>query len=65
VSADHNGYRQEGFHVGQSFIADGVRWSSSRAYLRPDAGRPNLHVMKGATVRRVLFEDGAVPSGLR
>ena len=59
VSADHNGYRQEGLHIAQSFIADGVRWSSSRAYLRPAADRANLHVMKGATVRRVLFENGA------
>src|SRR3954452_621951 len=24
ISADHNGYRQEGFHIAQSFIADGV-----------------------------------------
>ena len=59
VSADHNGYRQEGLHIAQSFIADGVRLSSSRAYLRPAADRANLNVIKGATVRRVLFENGA------
>src|SRR3954471_19241611 len=59
ISADHNGYRQEGLHIAQSFISDGVRWSSSRAYLRPAADRPNLHVLKRTTVRRVLFERGA------
>ena len=59
VSADHNGYRQEGFHIAQSFISGGVRWSSSRAYLRPAADRANLHVLKRSTVRRVLFENGA------
>jgi choline dehydrogenase len=59
LTADHNGYRQEGMHIAQSFIHAGVRWSATRAYLRPAAHRPNLHVMKRTTVRRVLFENGA------
>jgi choline dehydrogenase len=59
VTADHNGYRQEGMHIAQSFIHAGVRWSATRAYLRPAAHRPNLHIMKRTTVRRVLFENGA------
>lgn len=58
VTADHNGYRQEGMHIAQSFIADGVRWSSPRAYLRPAAARNNLHVLKRTTVARVVFENG-------
>jgi choline dehydrogenase len=58
VTADHNGYRQEGLHIAQSFIANGVRWSSSRAYLRPAEERANLHVLKRTTVRRVLFQNG-------
>jgi len=58
VTADHNGYRQEGMHIAQSFIHHGVRWSASRAYLRPALRRPNLHVLKRASVRRVLFENG-------
>ncbi len=41
VTPDHNGYRQEGLHVAQSFIHAGVRWSASRASL----------------VRRVVIED--------
>lgn len=59
ITADHNGYRQEGMHIAQSFIHAGVRWSATRAYLRPAEHRPNLHVMKRTTVRRVLFENGA------
>ncbi|MBB5785263.1 GMC family oxidoreductase [Nonomuraea jabiensis] len=34
----------------------GRRWSSADAYLRPAKGRPNLHVITGATVDRVVFE---------
>lgn len=56
LTSDHNGYRQEGMHVAQSFIADGVRWSSPRAYLRPALSRGNLHVQKRSTVTRILFE---------
>lgn len=58
ITADHNGFRQEGMHIAQSFIADGVRWSSPRAYLRPAADRPNLDVVKHATVRRVVVHGG-------
>lgn len=56
VTADHNGYRQEGMHIAQSFIADGVRWSSPRAYLRPADARGNLHVRKRTMVTRVVFD---------
>ena len=59
VTPDHNGFRQEGMHVAQSFIHDGLRWSSSRAYLRPAAKRPNLRVMARTLVTRVLFDNGA------
>jgi choline dehydrogenase len=58
VTPDHNGFRQEGMHIAQSFIADGVRWSSPRAYLRPAAHRGNLEVLKRAVVRRVVVDGG-------
>jgi choline dehydrogenase len=58
VTPDHNGFRQEGLHVAQAFVHGGVRWSASRAYLRPAAGRPNLHVIRRALVTRVVIEDG-------
>lgn len=59
VTADHNGYRQEGMHVAQATIHDGVRWSTARAYLRPAIGRPNLAVLTDALVQRVVVRDGA------
>lgn len=57
VTPDHNGYRQEGLHVAQSFIHKGVRWSASRAYLRPAMKRPNLTVLPKTLVTRVLIEN--------
>lgn len=58
VTADHNGFRQEGMHIAQSLIADVVRWSESNAYLRPVMSRPNLQVRTHLVVRRVLVEAG-------
>ncbi|HSC94932.1 MAG TPA: GMC family oxidoreductase N-terminal domain-containing protein [Burkholderiales bacterium] len=34
----------------------GVRWSASKAFLRPAAARPNLKVVTGALVKRVRLE---------
>lgn len=58
VAADHNAYRQEGLHIAQSFIDQGVRWSSSKAYLRPAAKRPNLTVLTRRLVTSILVRDG-------
>ncbi len=58
VTPDHNGRKQEGLHVAQSSIAGGVRQSTSRAFLRPALGRPNLHLLTHATVQRVVVTDG-------
>jgi choline dehydrogenase len=56
-TADYNGAEQEGMHVIQESTADGLRYSSSRAYVhsRP---RHNLFVQTGATVARVVVEGG-------
>jgi choline dehydrogenase len=59
TTPDHNGRRQEGLHIAQSFIQDGVRMSATRAYLRPALGRPNLKVLPKTLVTRVLVENGA------
>ncbi|MBC3193403.1 choline dehydrogenase [Pseudonocardia sp. C8] len=64
VTPDHNGYRQEGMHIAQVFIHQGVRWSASRAYLRPAAWRPNLTVLARATVERIEIHDGRA-TGIR
>ncbi len=36
----------------------GVRWNTSKAFLRPVVGRDNLQVWTGAQTSRVLLEDG-------
>ena len=58
LTGDHNGYRQEGIHVAQAFIHDGLRWSSARGYLRPATKRENLEIWTGAFVRRILIDKG-------
>lgn len=66
IAADHNGERQEGLHVAQAYIHEGRRWSAANAYLRPATGRPNLTVVTGATVERVVLDRGrAVGVALR
>lgn len=55
-NGDFNGAQQDGvgyYHVMQK---NGERCSNARAYLRPAEGRPNLTVLTGVNVTRVLFE---------
>lgn len=56
LNADFNGPTQEGAGLYQLTTKDGRRVSSSRAFLRPAMKRPNLAVLTGAHVARVLFE---------
>ena len=42
----------------------GRRWSAATAFLKPILKRPNLHLVTGAHVERVLF-DGRRAAGLR
>lgn len=59
VSADFNGFDQEGFGRYQLTISDGQRWSAARGYLTPIGGkRPNLTIVTGARTHRVIVEDG-------
>jgi choline dehydrogenase-like flavoprotein len=58
ATEDYNAQRQEGFGRGQFTIRDGRRSSSSRAYLRPARGRPNLTVETGAHALKVTIEKG-------
>jgi 4-pyridoxate dehydrogenase len=55
-TADYNGRSQEGFGRGQFTIRDGRRSSSSRAFLRPARHRPNLSVLTGVQVTRVMMQ---------
>jgi choline dehydrogenase len=59
ITPDHNGYKQEGMHVAQSFIHDGVRWSAARGYLRPAMRRTNLRLLPNALARRIVIDNGA------
>jgi choline dehydrogenase-like flavoprotein len=37
---------------------NGERCSAARAYIHPNLSRSNLHVVTGASGRRIVFEDG-------
>src|SRR3954465_10670779 len=56
LTNDVNGYKQEGFAKFDRNIHDGRRLSAARAYLHPVMSRPNLDVLCGRMVDRVLFE---------
>lgn len=53
---DYNGATQSGFNYLQVSMKNGTRWSSSRAFLHPITGRPNLHVKKQSLVTKILIE---------
>lgn len=54
---DVNGEEQEGIGPVQATQKNGWRHSSARAYLHPVRNRPNLKIITGAEVTRILIED--------
>ncbi|KRF19095.1 choline dehydrogenase [Nocardioides sp. Soil797] len=54
---DYNGAEQSGMHIIQESTRDGVRYSTSRAYISSNTS-PELSVQTGATVARVVVEAG-------
>lgn len=54
-SADPNGERQEGFGRVDRTTEDNRRCSTARAYLSPARQRPNLTIVTGALVHRILL----------
>ena len=59
-TADFNSGDNEGggyFDVNQR---SGIRWNTSKAFLRPAANRPNLRVLTGAQAERLIIEGGEV-----
>jgi len=56
-AGDYNSGSQEGVHVTQATIRDGVRCSTSLAYLKPAIRRPNLTVLTECLVERVNLEN--------
>ena len=57
VSADVNGFQQDGFGRMDMTVKGGVRWSTANAYLKPVASRSNLKIETHALSRRVLLES--------
>lgn len=53
---DFNGELQDGFGIYDLNQRDGVRWSSSRAFLHPVLQRPNLSVYDEALVERIRLQ---------
>ncbi len=53
---DYNAGSQFGAGYYQRWIYKGRRFSAAKAFLGPARGRPNLYVLTGAHVTRVLFE---------
>ncbi|MFI8976642.1 GMC family oxidoreductase [Nocardia asteroides] len=60
---DYNGESQEGVAVFQQSAANGLRYSTARGYLHDDP-LPNLTVLTGATVTKVVIE-GSRATGVR
>jgi choline dehydrogenase len=63
LTADVNGYRQEGFAAFDQSLQRGRRLSAAGAYLHPVMDRPNLTVLTRALVTRVLM-DGTRATGV-
>lgn len=55
---DFNGGRQDGFGLWEVNQRDGIRLSSSRAFLHPVMHRPNLTVLTDTLVERIVIEGG-------
>ena len=55
---DFNGATQEGVGLYQVTHKGGERCSAAKAFLTPNLSRPNLHVLTGVHVTRVLLEHG-------
>jgi choline dehydrogenase len=62
LTADVNGFKQEGFAAFDRNVHNGRRYSATKAYLRPAKSRPNLTVKTRAHVTRVVMDSsGGTP----
>lgn len=64
TTSDYNGHQQEGFGPMHMTVKNGVRSSTSNAYLRRARGRANLRVETKVVAQRVLL-DGQRAVGLQ
>lgn len=58
LNSDFNGASIEGAGIYDINTRNGVRSSSSFAYLRPALNRPNLSIQRKTRARRVVFDEG-------
>lgn len=65
ATEDYNGYRQEGFGAMHMTVKDGVRASTSNAYLRRALKRHNLTLKQGVLTHKVLFDDALKATGVQ
>ncbi|HET9391424.1 MAG TPA: choline dehydrogenase [Steroidobacteraceae bacterium] len=56
LTADMNGFQQEGFGAMDMTVGEGRRCSAARAYLKPALRRGNLSVKEHTSATRILFE---------
>ncbi len=63
TTEDYNGYQQEGFGAMHMTVANGMRGSTARQYLKPAAKRSNLTVLQDCLVVGLSME-GRVVSGV-
>jgi choline dehydrogenase len=63
VTADVNGFQQEGFGPIDRTTHQGKRWSAARGYLDPARARSNLTIETGALVLQVVM-DGRRATGV-
>lgn len=56
-TSDYNGKQQEGFGPMHMTVGNGVRSSTSNAYIKPAKNRPNLTILSGVLVQRVLLKN--------
>ncbi|MDB5669529.1 MAG: choline dehydrogenase [Alphaproteobacteria bacterium] len=66
AAADYGVPRTDDFNAGDNLGCGyfevtqrrGIRWSAADAFIRPASRRPNLRIRTGATVDRLIFEEG-------
>lgn len=61
---DLNGKQRRGTAVPQRTVRNGVRQSSSEAYLAPNYGRKNLHILADSLVTKILFDSNKKAIGI-
>ncbi|XP_050677568.1 glucose dehydrogenase [FAD, quinone]-like [Leptidea sinapis] len=62
---DVNGKYQTGFTRSHATVRDGLRCSTAKAYLRPAAKRPNLHVSVHSLVEKILIDENKKAYGVK